>query len=62
MITCVLTPIYVAFPDFYTKQMMILDNCMNGVYTLDILVNFFTGYYDEDYTLIENNKVIFSFI
>jgi hypothetical protein len=57
MITCVLTPTYVAFPDFYTPKTMILDNIMNAFFVLDILVNFFTAYYDEDFLLIEKNKV-----
>lgn len=60
MITCIMTPIYVAFPDFYTKNAMIFDNCMNAVFTLDILVSFFTAFYDEDFTLIESNKVFFA--
>lgn len=38
--------------------MQILDNIMNGIFGMDILINFFSAYYDEDYQIIDDAKHI----
>lgn len=57
MITCSLTPVYVAFPNTYTSNMMIIDNAMNIVFAIDIIINLFSAYYDEDFIIIDKKKV-----
>lgn len=49
MLTCTLTPYYLAFPDGYGTYMDSLDNAMNIIFGIDIIFNFFSAYYNEDY-------------
>ena len=58
MMTCILTPLYVAFPNLYNKEMHILDNTMNAIFMSDIILNFFSAFYDEDFIIIDSSKVI----
>ena len=57
MVTCTLTPISVAFPSFYTWDMQIFDYSMSTVFLIDIIISFFSANYDEDFIIIDNNKV-----
>ena len=57
--TCILTPLYVAFSNLYTREMQILDNTMNAIFIIDIFLCFFSAYYDEDFIIIHTSKVIF---
>ena len=57
MITCILTPLYVAFPSLFTREIQILDNTMNGIFMIEIILNFFYVFYDEDFIIIDDSKV-----
>ena len=57
--TCILTPLYVAFQNLYTREMQILDNTMNAIFIIDIFLSFFSAYYDEDFIIIDSTKVFF---
>jgi hypothetical protein len=46
-----------AFPDSQSEAMQYFDNFMNCVFGLDIIINFFSAYYDEDYQIIDDPKV-----
>ena len=59
MITCGMTPILMAFPELQTEEITYLDNGMNIFFGIDILLNFFTAYYDEDFVIVDDNKVRF---
>ena len=58
MVTCGMTPILMAFPELQTTEITYLDNAMNIVFGIDIILNFFTAYYDEDFIIVDDNKVI----
>ena len=53
-----MTPIFMAFPELQTTEIFYLDNAMNIVFGIDIILNFFTAYYDEDFIIVDDNKVI----
>jgi len=59
-ITCFLTPLFLAFPDFYTSGMMYMDQSMNILFLIDIILNFFTAFFDEDYMIVNDLKKISS--
>ena len=58
MVTSGMTPILMAFPELQTTEITYLDNAMNIVFGIDIILNFFTAYYDEDFIIVDDNKVI----
>ncbi|TNV85840.1 hypothetical protein FGO68_gene9701 [Halteria grandinella] len=58
IITCALTPIFIAFPEQQTKAAQYLDNIMNILFALDMIFNFFTAYYDSDFNIIDDQKMI----
>lgn len=62
VVTSALTPIFLAFPEAYTDEMVIVDNLMNMLFIFDIVINFISAYYDEDYQLIDDPKVSISSI
>lgn len=47
--TCVYTPYYLAFPDYTNNVSALLDDTMNIVFGIDLIIQFFSAYYDEDY-------------
>jgi hypothetical protein len=57
MITCGLTPLYLAFPEQYTSNVSMFDDIMNIIFFFDIVINFFTAYVNEDGELVDNLKV-----
>jgi hypothetical protein len=58
--TCFLTPLFLAFPDIYTSGMMYMDQSMNLFFFVDIILNFFTAFFDEDYMIVNDFKKIAS--
>jgi hypothetical protein len=52
-----MTPYSLAFPGGYEGALMVLDYTMNGLFALDIIVNFLSAYVDSDYKLIDDLKV-----
>ncbi|TNV85564.1 hypothetical protein FGO68_gene12059 [Halteria grandinella] len=58
LVTCLITPFNVAFQgqlDDYNLQE--IDQIINGFFIMDIVVNFFTAYYDDESELVESHKV-----
>lgn len=59
MVTCVLTPFELAFenddPDYIFLS---IDSAINVCFFTDIVINFITAYYDSDYNLIDEHRVI----
>ena len=53
-----MTPYALAFPGVYHLGFLIFDNLVNLVFFFDIVVNFISVYYDEDYIVIDSPKVI----
>ena len=57
-ITCTITPYSLAFQDTYTKELYYFDIAMNMVFGVDLVLNFFSAYYDADMVIIDDYKVI----
>lgn len=47
-----------AFQDTYTKELYYFDIAMNMVFGVDLVLNFFSAYYDADMVVIDDYKVI----
>ena len=58
-VTCGFTPFFLAFPDKYDYPVFVFDNTMNAFFFVDIIMNFFTAYYDEDFEIVDDLKSIF---
>ncbi len=58
MTTCVLTPYQLAFGEDENYTMIGIDNSINLCFLVDIFVNFTSAFYDEEYNLIDEHKVI----
>lgn len=53
-----MSPIFMAFPELQTTEITYLDNAINIMFGIDIILSFFTAYYDEDFIIVDENKVI----
>jgi len=47
-----------AFQDTYTRELYYFDIAMNMVFGIDLVLNFFSAYYDADMVIIDDYKVI----
>jgi hypothetical protein len=47
-----------AFQDTYTRELYFFDIAMNLVFGVDLVLNFFSAYYDADMVIIDDYKVI----
>lgn len=52
------TPYRIAFVDKDDEAMVAIDYTMDGLFFIDIILNFFIAYYDSDYVLIDKRKDI----
>lgn len=57
LLTCILTPFYLAFPDTYSLGMNNFDHAMNIVFLFDIFINFASAYNNANYKVIDDRKV-----
>ena len=55
--TCVYTPYSLAFATTKNEIQLVIDILQNFIFLADIIVNFFSAYYDEDYILQDDIKV-----
>lgn len=54
-----MAPYLLAFgSDENTGFIFYLDQIMNGFFIFDIIINFFSAYYDDDLEIIDDRKVI----
>ena len=44
LLTCLLTPYSLAFPETYTNKMLFLDYTLNILFFLDVILSFFSAY------------------
>jgi hypothetical protein len=51
-------PYSLAFPNSKTLGLVILENFINILFTIDIALNFFSAYLDENFAIIDDYKVI----
>lgn len=46
-----------AFPETYSANMFAFDMTLNALFSIDIILNFFTAFYDDRFNLVDNPKV-----
>ena len=52
------TPYRIAFVDKDDEAMLVIDYCIDAIFAIDIILNFFIAYYDSDYILVDKRKDI----
>jgi len=57
VVTCIYTPYTIAFVSGTVTAFTVVDQIQNCIFLIDIVINFFSGYYDEDFSIIDDNKV-----
>lgn len=57
VLTCVLGPWSLAFPDSYSGFPVYLDYLMNIFFGFDLILNFFCAYLDTDFQIVDDYKV-----
>ncbi len=57
LITCMLTPYRIAFPDDSTTW-TIINSFIDFIYLVDILLSFISAFYTEEYELVEDRTRI----
>ena len=60
VVTCGLTPFFLAFPEQQVAGLKIFEQIMNVFFLIDIIVNFFSAYYETDLKIIDDSKVTYS--
>ena len=60
LMTCIVTPIYIAFygDNDAAISWEIMNMTIDVIFGLDIFAVFMTAYYDEDFKLVDDRKVI----
>lgn len=56
--TATILPYRVCFVEDYDAFYYWWDFIMNIIFSIDIIISFFSAYYDEDNVLVTNNKYI----
>jgi hypothetical protein len=63
MFTCCETPYILAFmPDGTPVEWLIIEGLIDVFFLVDVIINFFTSYYNNEFALIDDRRVIFILI
>lgn len=54
-----MTPYTVAFQRDPTTFTQVTENFINACFLVDVVINFFSAYYDNEYDIIADHKVTF---
>lgn len=54
-------PFRVAFVEVDSDEWIIFDYVVDAIFMFDILINFFSAYYDEEENIVTDRKVFFLF-
>lgn len=57
MITCVYAPYSLAFANNFNLGLVVMDLIINSIFFVDIFINMFSAYQDEDFKIVDNPKV-----
>ena len=57
LFVCITAPARLAFTDTDNLEWIIVDAIVDGLFFVDLVLNFFMAYHDEEFTLIEDRKV-----
>lgn len=55
---CILTPYFLGFPDDYSDPYSNLDTVISVIFAIDVFVNFFSAYHDQDFQIVDSRKAI----
>lgn len=61
LVMCMTTPIYIAFHDSdntYFNTWNMVNLIQDFIFGIDIIIHFMTSYYNEDFKLIDDRKII----
>ena len=58
LFVCVTAPSRIAFSDTDPLEWIIMDAIVDTLFFVDLVLNFFMAYHDEEFTLIDDRKVI----
>lgn len=53
-----ITPFYMAFPELEDFKADVFQDILTGFFSLDIVINFLTAYYDENLVIVDRYKDI----
>ena len=57
IMTCIYTPFTLAFVQNEDLGYIITDQALNLMFGIDLVINFISAYYDDDYNIIDDYKV-----
>ena len=57
-LVCLLTPARIAFTDDDSLQWILVDSFIDIVFLVDLILNFFFAYYDDEFMLVDNRETI----
>ena len=57
LFVCVTAPSRIAFADTDPLEWIIVDAIVDSLFFVDLVLNFFMAYHDEEFTLIDDRKV-----
>ena len=53
-LVCIFTPARIAFTDDDSLHWIVADSLVDTVFLIDLVLNFFFAYYDEEYLLVDD--------
>ena len=56
--TAIYIPIRIAYLENISTGLLIVEFAVDGIFILDLALNFFSAYYEQDKRLITNNRII----
>lgn len=51
------TPYSMAYPETYQKNLFAFDIVINTIFFFDIIINFFTAYFNSEFEIVDKRKV-----
>ena len=60
LFVCITGPARIAFSDEDTLAWLVIGLFVDSFFLIDLILNFFTAYHDEEYNLVDSRKVSIS--
>ena len=57
LFVCITAPARLAFTETDSVEWIILESAIDVMFFVDLVLNFFMAYHDEEFTLIDDRKV-----
>ena len=58
LFVCIAAPTRIAFSDEDNLTWTVIDGIVDTLFLIDIVLNFFFAYHDDEYNLIDDRKVL----